>query len=51
MAEYGSMFAVSGLAAILFFGGWNGPMPIARCWDSRMRTSIARLISAIFLGC
>ena len=25
MAEYGSMFAVSGLAAILFFGGWNGP--------------------------
>ncbi|HTM53007.1 MAG TPA: NADH-quinone oxidoreductase subunit NuoH [Pirellulales bacterium] len=28
MAEYGSMFAVSGLAAILFFGGWNGPFPI-----------------------
>ena len=30
MAEYGSMFAVSGLAAILFFGGWNGPIPITR---------------------
>jgi NADH-quinone oxidoreductase subunit H len=28
MAEYGSMFAVSGLAAILFFGGWNGPLPL-----------------------
>jgi len=28
MAEYGSMTAVSGLAAILFFGGWNGPLPI-----------------------
>jgi NADH-quinone oxidoreductase subunit H len=28
MAEYGSMFAVSGLAAVLFFGGWNGPAPI-----------------------
>lgn len=28
MAEYGSMFAVSGLASILFFGGWNGPLPI-----------------------
>ncbi len=28
MAEYGSMFAVSGLAAILFFGGWNGPIPL-----------------------
>ncbi len=28
MAEYGSMFTVAGLAAILFFGGWNGPVPI-----------------------
>lgn len=28
MAEYGSMYLVSGLAAILFFGGWNGPIPI-----------------------
>lgn len=28
MAEYGSMFTVSGLAAILFLGGWNGPIPV-----------------------
>ena len=28
MAEYGSMFAVSGLATILFCGAWNGPIPI-----------------------
>ena len=28
MAEYGSMFVVSALGAILFFGGWNGPIPI-----------------------
>ncbi len=28
MAEYGSMLAVSLLASILFFGGWNGPIPI-----------------------
>lgn len=28
MAEYGSMILVSALAAILFFGGWNGPIPI-----------------------
>lgn len=28
MAEYGSMFLVSGLAAILFFGAWNGPIPV-----------------------
>lgn len=30
MAEYASMLAVSILAAILFFGGWNGPIPIAQ---------------------
>jgi NADH-quinone oxidoreductase subunit H len=28
MAEYGSMFTVAGLGAILFFGGWNGPIPV-----------------------
>ena len=28
MAEYASMFAVCGLAAILFFGGWHGPLPV-----------------------
>jgi NADH-quinone oxidoreductase subunit H len=28
MAEYGSMFTVAGLGAILFFGGWNGPIPL-----------------------
>ena len=37
MAEYGSMFLVSGLAAILFFGGANGPIPIFQLlgwqWD------------------
>ncbi|MBN2024318.1 MAG: NADH-quinone oxidoreductase subunit NuoH [Pirellulales bacterium] len=36
MAEYGSMLAVSFLAAILFFGGWNGPVPIAR-WFGLMQ--------------
>jgi len=33
MAEYGSMFLVSGLAAILFFGGWHGPIPITAMID------------------
>jgi NADH-quinone oxidoreductase subunit H len=28
MAEYANMFTVSGLAAILFFGGWHGPIPM-----------------------
>jgi NADH-quinone oxidoreductase subunit H len=30
MAEYASMVAVSVLAAILFLGGWNGPIPIVQ---------------------
>ncbi len=29
MAEYPAMFIVSGLASVLFLGGWNGPIPIA----------------------
>jgi NADH-quinone oxidoreductase subunit H len=29
MAEYPAMFMVSGLGAVLFLGGWNGPVPIA----------------------
>ena len=29
MAEYSSMLAVSILGAILFIGGWNGPIPIS----------------------
>ncbi len=29
MAEYTAMFAVSALAAVLFLGGWNGPVPVA----------------------
>jgi len=29
MAEYGTMLAISALAAILFLGGWNGPIPVA----------------------
>ncbi len=28
MGEYASMFALSGLGAILFLGGWNGPIPV-----------------------
>lgn len=29
MAEYAAMFVVSGFGAVLFLGGWNGPVPIA----------------------
>ena len=30
MAEYGAMFAISAIAAIMFLGGWNGPIPVAQ---------------------
>lgn len=30
MAEYGSMLAVCALGAILFLGGWHGPVPIGQ---------------------
>jgi NADH-quinone oxidoreductase subunit H len=29
MAEYAAMFVVCGLGAVLFLGGWNGPIPVA----------------------
>ena len=55
MAEYASMLLVSGLAAILFFGGWNGPIPIFHAigWaDSQGITEyLANLAGCInFLG-
>jgi len=28
MGEYAAMFLVSGLGAVLFLGGWNGPIPV-----------------------
>ena len=29
MGEYAAMFVISGLGALLFLGGWNGPVPVA----------------------
>ena len=34
LAEYGSMFAVSGLAVFLFLGGWHSGLPHAELTDS-----------------
>ncbi len=30
MAEYASMLAVSWIATIMFWGGWNGPLPVTQ---------------------
>jgi NADH-quinone oxidoreductase subunit H len=50
MAEYGSMFAVSGLAAILFFGGWNGPLPITEWLGLADATNPIAHYAGNFLG-
>ncbi|EAQ82435.1 NADH-quinone oxidoreductase subunit NuoH [Blastopirellula marina] len=49
MAEYGSMFLVSGLAAILFFGGWNGPIPIF-FWVPEGNFTLETLANLVGLG-
>ena len=51
MAEYGSMFLVSGLAAILFLGGWNGPIPIADMIFGGEGASEISLYIANLFGC
>lgn len=49
LAEYASMFAVSGIFAIVFLGGWNGPIPIFSSWvgDSGFLAFIARLFGLV----
>jgi NADH-quinone oxidoreductase subunit H len=50
MSEYASMFAVSVLAAILFFGGWNGPLPVAEWLGLTARHGGLAAYAGNFLG-
>lgn len=50
MAEYGSMFSVSILAAILFLGGWHGPIPIASWLGLTADNGTAAWYAGQFLG-
>jgi NADH-quinone oxidoreductase subunit H len=43
MAEYAAIFAVCGLGAILFLGGWNGPVPVGT-W---IASEVDRLLSGV----
>jgi NADH-quinone oxidoreductase subunit H len=43
MAEYAAIFAICGLGAILFLGGWNGPVPVGT-W---IASGIDRLLSGV----
>ncbi|MBP86721.1 MAG: hydroxyacid dehydrogenase [Planctomycetaceae bacterium] len=47
MAEYGSMFLVSGLAAILFFGGWHGPIPIGEILGDFLAYVVTPLVGIV----
>lgn len=49
MAEYGSMFTVSTLGVILFFGGWNGPIPIASMLGLEYTGEVTGIFTANFL--
>jgi NADH-quinone oxidoreductase subunit H len=44
LAEYGAMFLVSGVAAVLFLGGWHGVLA-----DSLLPGSLLFLFKALFL--
>lgn len=47
MAEYASMYMVSGLAAILFFGGWHGPIPIGQPIGDFVATPLSAVLSLV----
>ena len=51
MAEYGSMFLVSGLAAVLFLGGWNGPIPVAELAGWSDGSAVTAPYAVRLLGC
>lgn len=36
MAEYGTMYVISSLTAVLFLGGWNAPLPRVVEWGGRV---------------
>lgn len=50
MAEYGSMLTVSLLAAILFLGGWHGPIPITSMLPLSFEDGFWNGIAGNFLG-
>lgn len=50
MAEYGSMLTVSLLTAILFLGGWHGPIPITSMLPLSFEDGFWNGIAGNFLG-
>lgn len=51
MGEYAAMTAMSGLGAILFLGGWNGPIPLASLLGLTESAGPWAEFAGEFLGC
>lgn len=45
MAEYAAMFVVMGLGALLFLGGWNGPIPVGTWVASWIDSGLQHVMS------
>lgn len=50
MAEYAAMFVVMGFGAILFLGGWNGPIPLGTWVASWIDSSLQQVVSPEIAG-
>lgn len=51
MGEYAAMTAMSGLGAVLFLGGWNGPIPLASLLGLTRSAGPWPQFAGEFLGC
>ncbi|MCX8037564.1 MAG: NADH-quinone oxidoreductase subunit NuoH [Candidatus Sumerlaeia bacterium] len=47
LSEYATMYVVSALTAVLFLGGWHGPIPHVLAWDGQVHWEAGPVLSAL----